>query len=185
MRRKLTKITGILCIIFGVGMLIYLGVDRYFVEKSLTLSRTQVQTIAQDQAQTGQAQLALPTHVSIDGYVNIDVEPLALLNKKWVVSDTEATYLQESARPGEKGNIIIYGHNKRAILGNMRYVKGNEIIHLTTADGKDHQYKILLRTVVSPNDITYLLPTRNETLTMYTCTGFWDSKRFILRAEAI
>jgi len=33
-----------------------------------------------------------------------------------------------------------------------------------------------------PSDTTYLLPTKVEILTLYTCTGFLDSKKLIVRA---
>jgi len=37
-------------------------------------------------------------------------------------------------------------------------------------------------TAVYPNQVQIIAPTKNETLTLYTCTGFYDEKRLIVRA---
>jgi len=38
---------------------------------------------------------------------------------------------------------------------------------------------------VKPDQVEYLLPTSEETLTLYTCSGFMDQKRFIVRGERV
>ena len=101
------------------------------------------------------------------------------------ISGAEASYLKQSAKPGEPGNIIIYGHNTRQIMGNIRALKGYETIQLTTQDGTIHKYKISLIDEVDPSETKYLLPTEEETVTLYTCSGFMDKKRFIVQAKPI
>jgi LPXTG-site transpeptidase (sortase) family protein len=126
-----------------------------------------------------------PVHIYSQWFLDVDIEPETLTNGEWGVSADKANYLSLSSRPGEKGNIVIYGHNKRQILGNIRAFKGYETITLTTEDGLEHKYKITAMHEVAPNDIQYLLPTDNETLTIYTCSGFMDKKRFIVQAKPI
>ncbi len=179
--KKLPLILGIICIVAGISLLAYLAVDQYFVQQTLTLSQAEVAQLSLNKLSIA----PLPSHVFIDKYVNVDVEPLIIKNQKWAISKDKATYLYQSARPGEPGNIIIYGHNLRNIFGPMRYVHLGDVVIVTTADGREHQYKIVLLKEVSPRDTTFLLPTRTETLTMYTCSGFLDSRRFIVRAEAL
>jgi sortase (surface protein transpeptidase) len=127
----------------------------------------------------------LPSHIFIPWNTNVDIEPMAFSAGNWQVSDTKVTYLLGSARPGEAGNIILYGHNKREILGNIRVLKGGEKITITTADNKLHIYVVDYAKQVSPSDVTLLGATNTETLTMYTCAGIWDSQRYIVRAIPI
>lgn len=127
----------------------------------------------------------IPTHIFIQWFIDTSITEQLFNNENWTISDTEASYLSQSAKPGEKGNIIIYGHNKRSIMGNIRALKGNEIIILTTKDGSIHQYKIEKLIEVNPDQTEYLEPTQEETLTLYTCSGFLDSKRFIVQAKPI
>lgn len=151
---------------------------RFVTLQTLSLSRQDVEHLTLQDKNN----VPVPQHLFINHAVDVNIEALNLVDGKWAVSETQASYLNESAKPGEKGNIIIYGHNKRDILGGLRKVHEGDRIVVTTQDGKEHSYIIALITQVSPKDIHFLLPTREETLTMYTCTGFFDSKRLIIRA---
>lgn len=65
-----------------------------------------------------------PTHLSIPWNSDVAIEPGQIVEGKWGISEAAATYLAHSARPSEGGNIIIYGHNRREILGNIRAPTG-------------------------------------------------------------
>jgi len=47
---------------------------------------------------------------------------------------------------------------------------------------KWYKYKVNKITAVYPNQTEVIMPTKNETLTLYTCTGFYDEKRLIVTA---
>lgn len=106
-------------------------------------------------------------------------------NGVWEINDNGASHLRSSARPGENGNIIIYGHNKLKLFGKALALKKGDLIDITTNDGQIHTYQIFDTETVDPSDISVLNPTTEETLTFYTCTGFLDSKRFIIKAKPI
>jgi sortase A len=129
--------------------------------------------------------LSFPTHIYIKWFVDTDIEPEVYVNDKWTISENTASFLTTSAKIGEKGNTILYGHNKRTIMGNIRALKGNEIIEITTKDGQKKEYRIVSRQEVSPTDTRLLQPTSDEVLTLYTCSGFMDSKRFVVQAVPI
>jgi LPXTG-site transpeptidase (sortase) family protein len=128
---------------------------------------------------------SVPTHISIPWFVDTAIETQVYTDGTWTISETAAAHLAQSARPGENGNIIMYGHNKREILGNIRALKGTEIITITTQDGTSHTYQIVLLDEVDPNQTSYLEPTTEEILTIYTCSGFLDQKRFIVQAKPV
>lgn len=127
----------------------------------------------------------LPTNIFIEWFVDTEIEPHIYQNGQWTTSADKASYLMQSALPGEAGNIIIYGHNTRSILGNIRALKGNEHITLTLSDGSKRNYQITTIVEVSPDKTAYLEPTDSETLTLYTCAGFLDKNRFIVQAKPI
>ncbi|AKM79525.1 MAG: Peptidase C60 sortase A and B [Candidatus Beckwithbacteria bacterium GW2011_GWB1_47_15] len=117
--------------------------------------------------------------------VNIDlaVTEATITDNTWEISATGASHWDNSANPGEGGNIVIYGHNKTNLFGPIRWVSPGEIIEVTGADGKVYEYKITETVITEPNDVAYVLPKDKETLTLYTCTGLFDSKRYIVVAE--
>lgn len=166
---------------FGFLCLSFWGIHKFLYYRSLSFSRSQATHIVKEQPKA----VSLPTHIFIPWNTDSDIEALPFANGQWSVSDTKVTYLLGSARPGEPGNIILYGHNKREILGNIRALKGGERVTMRTSDGNDHIYTVISTKEVDPSDVSLLSPTTTEILTMYTCSGFWDSQRFIVRAVPV
>ncbi len=163
----------------GLGLMSFWLLHKVVYYRSLRLSRDIVAQVEQSQ------ELPLPTHIFIPWNTDADIEPLAFVDGNWQISDTKVTYLVGSARPGEQGNIIIYGHNRREILGNIRVLKGGEKVTITTADGKQHLYKVTKAVEVEPSKVELLAPSETQILTMYTCSGFWDSLRYIVQATPV
>lgn len=126
---------------------------------------------------------AVPTEIVIkNAGINLPITQAAITDGVWQTSDTTATHLNTSARPLEGGNIVVYGHNLRKIFGNLTKVNIGDSLLLNTQDGKQIEYVVEEKSVVSPEDIAQVLPTDHEVLTVYTCTGFLDSKRLVLKA---
>lgn len=117
--------------------------------------------------------------------VDVSIKEGVIKNGVWAIYPDQAIYLLGSAGLGDLGNTIIYGHNKNDVLGPIRWAKLGSKIELLGSDNKIYQYQITKIDVVDPNNLKYIQPTDDERLTLYTCTGFWDSKRFIAVAERI
>ena len=126
----------------------------------------------------------VPTNIIISGVdINLPIEESHIVGGVWEISETGASFLSSSARPGEMGNIVIYGHNKKKLFGNL--INKNligQLIQIRSEDGTFYEYKISNVKTVSPTNIEDVLPTETETLTLYTCTGILDSKRLIIKA---
>lgn len=121
-----------------------------------------------------------PVHIkSYPVGVDIDIKDSSIKNGVWAIHPNSANYLINSAGIGDNGNIIIYGHNRDNIMGPIRYVKIGAIIEILGSDGKVYKYEVVKTDTVDPNDLSYILETSSETLTIYTCVGFLDSKRFV------
>lgn len=117
--------------------------------------------------------------------VNIDLEVTTgvIRGDKWEISEKGASYLLGSGAIGEKGNAIIYGHNKKQLFGAIRQLTAGDLVQIKTASGKEFFYSVTGTKIVSPQAIDVLAPTDRSVLTLYTCTGFLDKDRFIVRAE--
>lgn len=116
--------------------------------------------------------------------LDLAVEPAMVSDGTWEVSATGASHWTSSANPGEKGNIVIYGHNKTNLFGPIRWLSLGEKIELTDKQGQSYLYEIKQVVTTNPDDIQYVLPTDEETLTLYTCTGFFDRQRYVVVAKA-
>lgn len=110
------------------------------------------------------------------------IEEAEITHGVWLISPKNASHLATSARPGESGNVVIYGHNKWSIFGPLVKVKPGDRITLTSAEGKTRDYEVKSITTVNPDEVQLVLPTAFEAITVYTCTGFLDSKRLVIRA---
>lgn len=117
--------------------------------------------------------------------LSLDVKEAAIENGVWQTSEVDANHLNQSAYPGDGGNIVIYGHNKNSIFGPIRWLEKGAEIEVTDEKGIKHTYRVIETTEVSPDNIQFVLPKSEEILTLYTCTGLFDSKRFIVVARPV
>ena len=141
--------------------------------------------LAADLSSAYQQRPPKPIHIYIPWKVDVGIKQQAIVNHRWSFNPDFASHLFTSARPGEPGNIIIYGHNKRQILGNIRALKLGDKITLITADEHQHHYQVTAVEQVSASQTKYLSPTEKEMLTVYTCSGFADRHRFVVRAAPV
>jgi len=127
-----------------------------------------------------------PTHISIPSIkIDLDVIPAVIKNGVWDISYSNATFLNSSKAPGENGNIVIYGHNKKLIFGNLPYLSIGQKIIVKTESGKTHEYQVYKKDFVAPSRIDLVSPTDHEELTLFTCWGLFDSQRAVIKALKI
>jgi LPXTG-site transpeptidase (sortase) family protein len=98
-----------------------------------------------------------------------------------------AGHIEDTAFPGQAGNIGIAGH-RDTIFRPIRNLHVGDPLVLTTTDRVFH-YRISNTMVVNPNDVYVLDPTERPTLTLVTCYPFTfvghAPRRFIVRAELV
>ena len=114
--------------------------------------------------------------------INLALIPAQIKNDKWDTTNMGASYLVSSPLPGETGNSIIYAHNWASLFGNLTRAKPGEEVDITTADGSVKKFIIEYTSVVTPDESNILSQTKDKRITLYTCTGFLDSKRFVVVA---
>ena len=124
-----------------------------------------------------------PTSITIESKnIQLPIIPVTINDGIWPVDDHNALHLATSAHPGERGNIVIYGHNTMPVFGNLRQVVIGDTIEIVTDTDVVHTYVVKEVLRVKPTDIEVVLPTDHEVLTVYTCIGWLDSERLVVKA---
>ncbi len=127
-----------------------------------------------------------PIAIIIDGInLNLPIIPANITNNNWQTSNIGVSYLSISPKPGETGNSILYGHNWTNLLGNLTKVQPGEKVIIVYPKNNIKNFLVEYTQVVSPNDISVLAQTKDKRITIYTCTGFLDSKRFVVVAKEV
>lgn len=162
----------------GILLLLFGGINYYRI-RILSFSKSPVEVSA---AQKGE----YPTQITIPSIaVNLPIDIGEIKDGVWKISYSNATFLDASSRPGGGGNTVIYGHNKKAIFGNLPYLSLGQNIFIKTADGKIHKYEAYQKDFVGPDRVDLVSPTNKEELTIYTCWGIFDTQRVVIKAKPV
>lgn len=93
-------------------------------------------------------------------------------------------HLEHTARPGERGNVVIAGHRDTFFWPLRNVALGDDIVLETP--GQAFHYQVTSVRIVDPRDVSVLKPTPDATLTLITCYPFWvfgpAPDRFVVRA---
>jgi len=98
-----------------------------------------------------------------------------------------AGHIENTAWPGEPGNVGIAGHRDTTFRA-VRNLKPGDLLRLTDSRGH-YDYRIDRTFIVNPEDVYVLDPTDTPALTLVTCYPFnfigHAPKRFIVRATLV
>ena len=159
---------GVIFILFGAGLYIQ------------TIIPTSIDPIAAEETANSQ----YPTSITINSInVNLSIIPSAKTNNKFETSKNGVTYLTDSVLPSQTGNSVFYGHNWSNLLGNLKNVKRGDIIELKYLGGEVETFTVDLITESPAKYAKVSLESDQKVMTLYTCSGFLDSKRIIVTAN--
>ncbi|MBI2028304.1 MAG: sortase [Candidatus Levybacteria bacterium] len=114
--------------------------------------------------------------------MDLEIFPAKIVNNRWEITAQGVSYLSSSPLPGEKGNSVLYGHNWTNILGNLIKIKPGEEIVIVSNRNNKRTFVVEHISVVDPENTQILANTSDRRITLYTCSGFLDSKRFVVTA---
>lgn len=111
--------------------------------------------------------------------IRLPIIPANYTEGRWEATNQGVSYLESSPPPGEIGNSILYGHNFPRLLGRLTKIKpGAEIVIIDNDDAR-HTFIVEYTSIVTPDQTHILNQSDDKRITLYTCTGFLDSKRFV------
>lgn len=126
---------------------------------------------------------AIPIRVMIND-LSIDV-PVKMAKKegnKWQSFSDAISFLSSSPIPGDEGNSILYGHNWKNLLGDLKKARVGQEIKIIFSNGSEKSFVTGFIQEVSPDQTSILDKSMDSRITLYTCSGFLDSKRFVVVA---
>ncbi|MBU3979498.1 sortase [Patescibacteria group bacterium] len=168
-----------LLIIFGLGCYVFGGF--------LIWERNNPNRLAFKNYQENYKNVAVsnpPTRIIIrDLGIDIPILPAKVISNQWETTIQGASYLLSSPVPGEIGNSIIYSHDWVSLFGPLLNAETGERVEIEFADKTRKIFIIRQTSVVSNNELSVLAPTKDKRITLYTCTGFLDSQRFVVVAN--
>lgn len=171
---KFLKLAGIICIIYSFFLL-------FKITGSQRLSfATELEEYSHSKEISYFPKRLLINDLGID----ITIHPARIENGIWPVTTKGVTYLESTAIPGETGNSVIYGHNWPHILGRLLHANPGQEISIVFSDGSVKKFDIAFTQIVTPDQVHILKNTDDIRLTIYTCSGFLDHKRFVVTAVA-
>lgn len=166
----------LLLVSFGL-FLFFLGASRWWQLRVLSFAQVPAAV-----ATGGE----IPNQIIIPSLkIDIPVDEAEIKEGIWQISYKNATFLKTSARPGMGGNIVIYGHNKKAIFGSLPYLALGQKVILKTREGKTYEYEVYRKEFVAPSRVDLVSPTDHEELTLFTCWGLFDGRRVVVKARPV
>ena len=177
--KKLRKNTPNVLITVGVFFMVISATHWILRSRSLRMNAA----VIAEYTQVQEMRPIVPTHIYIKWFIDTDIEPQVYEQGEWTVSENAASYLMQSAPIGTNGNSIIYGHNKNHLFGPIRWLIKDDQIRIVNKKGQDFAYQVIETKTVTPENVEILSPSKDSTLTLYTCTGFLDKQRFVVIAK--
>lgn len=121
-------------------------------------------------------QLEIPS-----AHIVLPVYSASITGTTWQTTKRGVSYLSTSPLPGEPGNSVLYGHNWPNLLQPLHTVKPGNSIFITRL-GKTTRFIVRYVTIVEANEHSVYAASTSTKLTIYTCTGFLDTKRLVVTA---
>ena len=116
--------------------------------------------------------------------INLDVKKAEIVDGYWEVFTDSAAWGVGSGLPGSVGNQVIFAHAREGLFLPLKSVEKDMLIYVLT-NGNWYEYKVNEIKEVYPDQVEVISPTEDETLTLYTCSGFQDTKRLIVVAKRV
>lgn len=164
--------------IIGFGLLLFLA-GTVILYTGLT-TNTQAKSPLPPFTLDGRPQKLLIPALSITTSVAIG----GLVKDRWILDDKNAFYLPTSGKLGEGFNTVIYAHRLPNLFGRLDKIKLKDQIQVFDQSGKDYNFWVYEIEIVTPNEVSKLESTVKNNLTLFTCDGWFDRTRLVVRAKS-
>ena len=132
--------------------------------------------------------------------IDLEVAKAKAINGYWEVFGDKAGWGEGSGIPGHPGNQVIFAHAQKGLFSSLKNVEEGMNIYVLSKRNETqvsedvaeasfpqgdgwYQYEVREVKEVRPSQTEVIAPTDDETLTLYTCSGFNDNRRLIVVAK--
>ncbi len=116
--------------------------------------------------------------------IDLPIQPSRLVGGYWEVSEKTASFGLGSAPPGNIGNTVIFAHAREGLFLPLKKITFGKDIYVLSPD-QWYQYRVDEIREVLPTDVYVVQKTIDNRLTLFTCSGFLDSKRLVVIAKPV
>lgn len=116
--------------------------------------------------------------------IDLEVRPSEVVSGSWKVFEDAAGFGLGSATPDQAGNSVIFAHARDGLFAPLKKIKEGESIYLFTSNSW-YEYSVSEIKSVAPTDTSVIQQTDDQTLTLFTCSGFADSMRLIVVGKKV
>lgn len=171
-------------LLISLGIIFYvLGIYNIWLVKNPNRLAFQKYSYANEVHTEKDAKLTAPVRIIIKKQnIDLPIIPSHIINNEWETTSMGASYLASSPIPGQKGNSVIYAHNWASLFGNLVNVAPGDEVQIQYRDNTIRTFIVKYTSTVAPETYSILNPTTDKRITLYTCTGFMDSHRFVAAA---
>jgi len=173
-QNKFTRLLEIIFVVSGIFCIFlstFLVFQRYY-PKNLRLQN--INTASYSTKNVSPLKISIP---SLD--IALKIVPAKYINGNFQTITDGVSYLDSTPIPGNKGNSILYGHNWTSLLGSLPKIKTGDEIKIVFSNGETKTFIVKYTTTVDPSQTQILAESLDSRITIYTCSGFLDSKRFV------
>lgn len=173
---------GILLLLLG-AIIVLRGVYSYQAQKALAEGFVDAVEFKSNTSKNNDSKE--PVRIIIPGIsIDLPVKSARIIAGYWEVFNDSAAWGEESGYPGKPGNQVIFAHAKKGLFLLLRNIAVGDNVYVMT-DAAWYTYEVKEIKYVYPNQKEVIAPTIDETLTLYTCTGYEDTERLIVVAKRI
>lgn len=170
-------LVGIGAFVYGVYMLWQQFVPPSFEELQQATRVSAAESVNED-GQLHTVQLMIPTRD-----IHVPVMKGAIDQGEWEVSKHVALMIEKDVDAGL--GAVVYAHNTQKLFGKLESVKAGDVVELTLNDWSVEKYEVVETKVVSPDQVDAVLTASVDEIVLYTCVGFLDGDRLLVRAKLL
>ena len=185
-REKSSKITSKKFLKLAANLLIIIGILMFIYAAHLIWQRNNPDRLSFKNYSINDKNISsgnIPVSINIrDLGINLPVIPAKVIKNIWETTDDGASYLNSSPIPGEIGKSIIYAHDWASLFRPLLNARIGQVINIEYKDKSVKNFVIKNIEIVDYTNTSVLKSGKERSLTLYTCTGFLDSQRFVVNA---
>lgn len=177
------KLISTILIVIGISLFVFGGYLVWERNSPKSVSFTTPPPVQKGSLVENVTELGQPKVLKIPSInKELQIYPSQIVNNHWQSTKLGVSYLSTSPIPGEVGNSILYGHNFPSLLKDLPKVKVGDEITIVYENGDERKFTVQFTQTVGPDQSSILDSSGDRRITLYTCTGFLDTKRFVVTA---
>ncbi|KKQ67355.1 MAG: hypothetical protein US86_C0001G0282 [Candidatus Daviesbacteria bacterium GW2011_GWA2_38_24] len=129
---------------------------------------------------------SLPQKIAIPKInLTVSITEGGIKDNGWILSKTEVMYVPTSGKLGEGFNTVLYAHKRKGLFLHLNKLQKWDRIVVYDSQNKEYNFEVFSKEVVKPIEVERIKTNEENTLTLFTCDGWLDKSRLVVKAKMI